>query len=489
MATKAGEAYVELTLRGRRAVSATLGAVEARLKKFGSMVRSFGAMAAKGVAIGASAAAAGIGAGLALAVKNASDMQETMNKFNVVMGESAGAMKQWSDETAQAFGRSKQQTADFTAAYQDLLVPMGVAPDQAMEMSKAMTALTFDLGSFNNKADPQVHRDLMAALAGSGEVMKKYGSILTVAAVKQELMNQGLDPNAATDAQKAMARMNIILQDTTAAQGDVGRSSMSFANQVKAMKAQFSDLFMEIGMQVIPILESFMINLRAAVNVIGKLAGASVQAGGDLEAVKDVFSDMTGPIEFIIRGFSFWMGSIRMLQSALTFLGVVLADVVRLAADAASWIPGSFGDAAEDVADIAEAIRNDLYVKSGEQFELGKQSFATAFGDDVGRMLADERKKMEGLQNKAAEASATLINPVTNFGESAKKVEKAAEKISQIKDAGIATANRGAFSATMDIQRKTLQRQQEALDEQKKSNELLQQVVDKEPVVVEEVSI
>ena len=48
-------------------------------------------------------------------------------------------------------------------------------------------------------------------------VMKKYGVIVSEAAVKQELLNQGIDPKTASDQQKVQARMNIIMAGTTAA--------------------------------------------------------------------------------------------------------------------------------------------------------------------------------------------------------------------------------------------------------------------------------
>ena len=95
-------------------------------------------------------------------------------------------------------------------------------------MSKQITALATDLASFNNLADDDVLRDLHAALTGSGEVMKKYGVIVSEAAVKQELLNQGLDPKNATEQQKVMARLAIIMRGTTAAQGDAARSAGSF---------------------------------------------------------------------------------------------------------------------------------------------------------------------------------------------------------------------------------------------------------------------
>ncbi|MHB8953570.1 MAG: phage tail tape measure protein [Pirellulaceae bacterium] len=240
---EAGRAFIRVSIKENLA---GLKNISNKMKTWGSSLTGLGT---KMTALGAGMAAPFIGA-----IKAASDMEETMSKFSVVFGESAGEVKAWSDQFAGAVGRSKQQAASFMAASQDLFVPLGFASDAATDLSKQVTALAVDLGSFNNMADEDVIRDLHAALTGSGEVMKKYGVIVSEAAVKQELLNQKIDPKKATDQQKVQARLNLIMKGTTAAQGDAIRTAGGFANQMKALQGNLMDTAVAIGSALLPVI-------------------------------------------------------------------------------------------------------------------------------------------------------------------------------------------------------------------------------------------
>lgn len=215
--------------------------------KAGSFVSTFSRIAGPAAAVGTAFAAAS-----AVAIKYASDAQETMSKFDVVFGSMSTSMKSFGDQLANELGRSKYAIAGSLASFQDLLVPMGMAPRAAAEMSKTLSTLAVDLGSFNNMADADVIRDLQAALTGSGEVMKKYGVIVSEAAVKQELLNMALDPKLVTEADKAQARLNIIMRGTTAAQGDAVRTADGYANQMKRLQDNAHDAAVELGNLLIP---------------------------------------------------------------------------------------------------------------------------------------------------------------------------------------------------------------------------------------------
>jgi len=286
---KAGEAYVELGIRSQ--IDKGLRQAGSRLKKFGGGMAAIGAAAT-------GAAAAAIGKPLMLA----SEMEETMGKFSVVFGDSAGAMEEWSNNTAKALGTTRQEMAGMTSGMQDLLVPMGLAPDQAMEFSKGLSTLAVDLGSFNNRATPDVMNDLMAAMTGSGEVMKKYGVILNVANMEQKAYATGIAKTGEklTDIQKAQAAYAIIMDSTSTAQGDAIRTQASFANQSKRLKAGLSDLGMVLGQAVLPPLTKVLTliqrgvqwaldwgrNNKWAMGIIGKgflavgVAGAALLGGG-----------------------------------------------------------------------------------------------------------------------------------------------------------------------------------------------------------------
>lgn len=243
-AIRAGRAFVELFTKDDE-LRKGLSRAQKMIGDFGKRVDAAGA---KLLAVGAAAAAP-----FALAIKAASDVEETMNKFNVVFGRSSDVVKAWGDAFAAEVGRSKQQVADFLAGTQDLFIPLGFDAAQATDLSKTITKLAVDLASFNNVADATVLRDLHAALTGSGETMKKYGVIVSEAAVKQELLNTSIDPAKATEQQKVFARLSIILRGTTAAQGDALRSADGFANQMKRLQAEVANTAAEIGQALLPV--------------------------------------------------------------------------------------------------------------------------------------------------------------------------------------------------------------------------------------------
>lgn len=258
---EAGRAFVRVSIKENLA---GLKRVSAKLKTWGAGISSIGARV---TALGAGLSAPFVGA-----IKAASDMEETMNKFNVVFGDSSKAVKGWSDQFAGSVGRSKKQIADFMAGSQDLFVPLGFAADSALDLSKQVTALAVDLASFNNMSDDDTLRDLHAALTGSGEVMKKYGVIVSEAAVKQELLNQSIDPKTASDQQKVQARLNIIMRGTTAAQGDAIRSAGSFANQMKALKGTLADTAVAIGTALLPVVTPLVTKTAEIVGMIANWA-------------------------------------------------------------------------------------------------------------------------------------------------------------------------------------------------------------------------
>jgi len=243
---EAGSAFVRLFLKNdmSRALTRSLMKMRRTLANTGRNLTDIGTrMAVVGVAAAAP---------FAVAVRAASAMQETMSKFDTVFGDQAVAVKKWSDDYANAVGRSKQQIADFMAGTQDLFVPLGFDAASAEQFSKTLVELTHDVASFNNKADSDVLRDFHAALTGGGETVKKYGVVLDAAGVKARLLAKGIDPQKASNQQKVQARLNILLEGTTAAQGDAIRTAGSFANQMKRLHGVTMDTAVAVGGALLP---------------------------------------------------------------------------------------------------------------------------------------------------------------------------------------------------------------------------------------------
>ena len=365
---KAGNAYVEIGIRNRvaagaKAVQADLNKLSASLQKHGQSIMRLGGAVSTAMA-----------APLALAIRAASEMQETMGKFNVVFGEAAKNMRQWGEETANAMGVSERSMMNMLSSMQDLLVPMGVAPESARDMSKELSALAVDLASFNNMKPDKAFEDLMAAMTGSGEVMKKYGVILSQTAVNQELLQNSIDPKVATEAEKAQARLTIIMRGTTAAQGDAIRTSGSFANRMKALGATLVDITAHLGQPLLEPLAHLIGHMKAAASgvkdfvkenqdmvrvggmamiAVGGLGVALVGLGGVLQVVGMGLGVLAAGIGLLISPVGLALGAVTALAVGL----VKYTDIGMKAIDA---LAERFGPLVKSVQEAVAGISKAL---------------------------------------------------------------------------------------------------------------------------------
>lgn len=342
----AGKAYVEMSVKGQEQFSKAFTNMQASIRTFSARLASVGKGGLAGIGgvtnalgsmksmltgvvgkIGAAGAALGLAFGFSDAIQKASDLQETMNKFNVVFGSNAKEMEAWGITFSKQMGRSKQQVMEFMSNAQGLIVPMGVDPGQAQEMSKTLTQLSFDLASFHNSTDAEAFQALRSALTGESEPMKKFGVIVNETAVKAELLKKGLDPTTANEAQKAMARYNIILEGTRQAQGDVERSGDSFANRLKALQASWDDLSAGIGTAFLPVAEALLGWFKELIESLGMTDQATAGTAAGLDALGQSTNFATTAAGYIVKAwagvdlaFNLLMGTARTLMRDLLYL-------------------------------------------------------------------------------------------------------------------------------------------------------------------------
>lgn len=207
------------------------------------------------MAMGAYFSARAVVSGVREMVRLASDMQEISSKFNVVFADMAASAGAWSETFGEAVGRSQIEVKRAMANAGDLFKPLGFAVDDALELSKAMVALSVDVASFSNAIDADVMRDFQSALVGNHETVRKYGIILSESTLEQEAFQRGLRGSYSelTDNQKVLLRYSLLLKGSKDAQGDAIRTADSYANQMKRLKATLSDAGTELGSKFLPV--------------------------------------------------------------------------------------------------------------------------------------------------------------------------------------------------------------------------------------------
>ena len=194
--------------------------------------------------------------GFEAVVRAASDAEEIGSKFDVVFRDLNIQARNWAIQFGDDVGRATQDVENWMAGLQDTFVPLGIARDEAYELAKALTTLAVDVASFNNKADAEVIRDFTSALVGNHETVRKFGIIISESAIKQAALNKGWNKSykELTDLEKVMLRFQLIQEGTTDAQGDAIRTGDSYANQITRLRANFSELSVTIGNELVPAL-------------------------------------------------------------------------------------------------------------------------------------------------------------------------------------------------------------------------------------------
>ena len=247
-----------------------MSGVEKKLGLFGRAAGGVSAFAVKSVAV-AAGAFLGLGTAMGGALSAGSEVEEMMGKFNVVFGDFADQAAGELDVLGKSVGRNKNELRGFAATFQDTFVPLGFARGEAAGLSTELTELAVDMASFNDSMEPDVVRDLQSALVGNHETMRKYGVIITQAALDQTLLEMGFDggAKAATEQQKVMARLNLIMEGTTDAQGDASRTSASWANTMRDLQAVLKETWQNIGQRLLPVMTPLLAQMRDAARTIG----------------------------------------------------------------------------------------------------------------------------------------------------------------------------------------------------------------------------
>lgn len=212
----------------------------------------------------------------------AGDASEVGSKFDTVFGDQAGAARASLDAFGAAANRSKFELYEMASGLQDTFVPLGFARDTAAKMSDAVTKLAVDLASFNNASDVETQEALKSALIGNHETVRKFGVVITETTLNAKLMAMGIKggTDAASEQQKAVARLAMIMESTSDAQGDAIKTQDSFANQMKGLWGVVKDLGTELGAALIPAGKEVIGFFREGVQYVKENA-TSIQEWGE----------------------------------------------------------------------------------------------------------------------------------------------------------------------------------------------------------------
>ena len=218
------------------------------------------------------------------AIQLASDLEEIQNVVDVSFGEASAEVESFAKTCITQFGLGELSAKRFASQFMAMSNSMGVARSEGKNMALTLTGLAGDMASFYNVEQDIAKTALDSVFTGETESLKKFGIVLTEANLKAHALEKGITKSysAMTQAEKVALRYSYVLKATAQVQGDFVRTSNTWANQVRILKEQWSQLLTILGRglvtvlrPVVVVLNQMLASLIAVANAIAKAFGGS----------------------------------------------------------------------------------------------------------------------------------------------------------------------------------------------------------------------
>jgi hypothetical protein len=413
-----------LDVRGDKATVDAIEKVDLSLEKVGATAQRVG----QKLSIFISAPLALIGKN---AINTASDIVEFGNRVDVVFTESAAAVRKYSETTGEAIGVSQRDWLLAIGNFGNLFDTMGVningldfdvatlagdisglsteflnTLDPVGQASFAITNLSTDLASFANVPVQDAIEDLMSGIVGMPEPLRKYGIVITEAAVKTKAYELGIAEAGTelTEYQKLQSRLAIILEQSGNAHGDQARTADFAANATRRLQAVWSDFMAQLGAIYLPIWTAIILKLT---DVVKWLKYADPQFL-KIAAILVVFGAALGPV---IIGLGVLISAISAIITFGPIVAAVLGGLVApvlliIAVLAALYI--AYRTNFLGFADGVKFLANEIAVSFAHMIDVGQRLISFfGFFKDLGQ------GNFEALGSAIA---SMLIGVETGFG-------------------------------------------------------------------------
>jgi hypothetical protein len=355
-----------------------LSSASSKLSSFGSKMQSVGKSLSTRLTLPLAVAGGA-------AVKFASDFQESMNKVDVAFGESKQEVKDFAKTTLKQFGIAEGSALDMAALFGDMATSMGLNQGAASDMSTSLVGLAGDLASFKNIGIDQATTALAGVFTGETESLKRLGIVMTEANLKSFAMERGMNANikTMTQAQKVALRYKFIMESTSNAQGDFGRTSGGAANQMRIFQESLKELSAKFGQVILPVFTKLVSFANGLLQKFSELSPTTKK----LIVIFAGIAAALGPVLYILgtlvtlapaigTALTVMMGPIGLIVAGLTAISVVIYKNWAGIKSALVKIGNYFIDLYNNSLPIQLAV-NSLIANFKNMLAVGKFVFST----------------------------------------------------------------------------------------------------------------
>lgn len=203
----------------------------------------------------AAAGLVAIGAGAAVAVSAASDLEQSTGAVSSVFGEYSGQMMKYAEGAADALGLSQNQYAESASILGAQLKNMGLSVEEAAGQTDGLITMGADLAATFGGSTSDAVSALSALMRGERDPIERYGVSIKQADIDAQKAAMGLDGLTGEAAKNAdmQATLALLTAQTADAQGQFAREAGSAAGSAQIASANFENAKAALGQALLPI--------------------------------------------------------------------------------------------------------------------------------------------------------------------------------------------------------------------------------------------
>ena len=357
------------------------------------------------------------------AIDYASDLQEVQNVVEVAFGDMTDEINKWSKTTLKAFGLNELSSKRMAGRYMAMANGMGIVKENGAVMARTLTQLAGDIASFYNVSVDEAEVALQAVFTGETETLKRYGIVITEVNLQEYARRRGIEKSITkmTQMEKVMLRYNYIMEVTAQAQGDFARTSDNWANQVRVLREQFTQLMGVLGNGFIrvltPVVKALNEMLATLINITNAMAMAF---GGDgIEKTSANVSSSVGDLNDSANGTAdgFENANTEAKKLAKTIAGFDELNILNKSTASSGEIlgdlssnlgAGSYGDA------VVDEITYDGNLKKFKDFIEECKTIINKWAENIPKLQLDfDIEKAKGNLESIAK---NILNIISGWG-------------------------------------------------------------------------
>lgn len=310
--------------RGLQRAAADISAQQSALSRAGA--------AAQAATLPATAALAALGAGAMYATSKASELEQAQGALASVFGPATAQMEQ-AAKAAQQVGLSQATYSQQAAQLGAQLNALGISQGDLAPTTDKLIALGADLAATFGGTTSDAVAALGALMRGEADPAERLGISIKAADVSARLAAKGMDglTGEALKQAEATTRLELLWEQTAAAQGAAGREQDTTAARTQRLKATVDNLAASFGEQLLPVMERAAGAGQAALEWLGNNQGAATALAATVAVLAGAVLVTAGAMKALEVA--------RAIAAAYTVLtSGVVANTAATVANGAAWL-------------------------------------------------------------------------------------------------------------------------------------------------------